>query len=324
MRKISCLVLVVLSGLTIRVVRAIGFPEAEINNGIVHARLYLPDSEKGYYRGTRFDWSGVMPILEYKGHSYCGQWFEKYAPTIHDAIMGPVESFSPVGYDDAGGRFVQIGVGVLARTGESPYSPFTYYKVLDPGTWKVKLSPDQVDFLHQLKDTAYSYDYRKIVQLVKGRPELVLAHSLKNTGTRALETDVYDHNFFVLDERPTGPGLELRFPFLLTSEDARGLGELAAIRGNSIMFLRQLVDRESVYAVLHGYGDQPTDYDIRLENHMTGAGLRITCDRPLSKLVYWGSPKTLCPEPYVRVKVQPGETFTWRITYEFYICDRRN
>jgi hypothetical protein len=75
---------------------------------------------------------------------------------------------------------------------------------------------------------------------------------------------------------------------------------------------------------LHGYGDQPTDYDIRLENHMTGAGLRITCDRPLSKLVYWGSPKTLCPEPYVRVKVQPGETFTWRITYEFYICDRRN
>jgi hypothetical protein len=321
MNKIPCLVFVILSGLTISAVSAIGFPEAEISNGILHARLYLPDSEKGYYRGTRFDWSGVMPALEYEGHSYCGQWFVKYAPTTHDAIMGPVESFSPLGYEDegAGGGFVQIGVGVLARPEGSPYSPFKYYKVLDPGSWKVKRSPDKVEFVHQLKDTAYSYEYKKSVRLLKGKPELVLTHSLKNTGKRVIETDVYDHNFFLLDHQPTGPGLVLRFPFLLTSEDARGLGELAAIRGDSIVLLRQLADRESVYAVLHGYGGQPTDYDIRLENHVTGAGLRITCDRPLSKLVYWGSPKALCPEPYIRVKVQPGETFTWRILYEFYI-----
>lgn len=319
MKKIPCLVFVVLSGLTISAISASGFPAAEISNAILHARLYLPDSEKGYYRGTRFDWSGVMPVLEYKGHSYCGQWFEKYAPTTHDAIMGPVESFSPLGYESGGGRFVQIGVGVLARPKESPYSPFTYYKVLNPGSWNVKRSPDQLEFLHQLKDTDYSYEYKKSVRFLKGKPEMVLAHRLKNTGKRVIETDVYDHNFFLLDHQTTGPGLVLRFPFRLTSEEARGIGELAAIRGDSIVLLRQLADKESVYAVLHGYGDQPTDYDIRIENHITGAGLRITCDRPLSKLVYWGSVKALCPEPYIRVKVQPGETFTWRILYEFYI-----
>ena len=320
MKKISYLVLVVLSGLTISAVSAIAFPEAEIGNSILHVRLYLPDSEKGYYRGSRFDWSGVMPVLEYKGHSYCGQWFEKYAPTTHDAIMGPVESFSPLGYEGAGtGRgFVQIGVGLLARADGSPYSPFKYYKVLNPGAWKVKRSPDKVEFLHQLNDAAYSYAYKKAVQLIKGKPELVLTHSLKNTGKRVLETDVYDHNFFLIDHQPTGPGLVLRFPYRLTSEEARGLGQLAAIQGDSIVLLRQLVGEESVYAVLHGYGDQSSDYDIRLENHNTGAGLRITSDRPLSKLVYWGSPKTLCPEPYIHVTVQPGETFTWRIAYEFY------
>jgi hypothetical protein len=320
MKKISYLMLVVLSGLTISAVSAIGFPEAEISNGILRARLYLPDSEKGYYRGTRFDWSGVMPVLEYKGHSYCGQWFEKYSPTTHDAIMGPVESFSPLGYEDAGtgAGFVQIGVGVLARADGSPYSPFKYYKVLNPGAWKVERSPDKIEFLHQLNDATYSYTYKKTVQMLKGKPELVLTHSLKNTGKRVLETDVYDHNFFLLDQQPTGPGLVLRFPYLLTSEEARGLGELAAIQGNSIVLLRQLAGGESVYAVLHGYGDQSRDYDIRLENHNTGAGLRITSDRPLSKLVYWGSPKTLCPEPYIRVTVQPGEIFSWRIAYEFY------
>ena len=30
-------------------------PMAEITNGMVHARLYLPNAERGYYRATRFD-----------------------------------------------------------------------------------------------------------------------------------------------------------------------------------------------------------------------------------------------------------------------------
>ena len=39
------------------------FPQAEISNGQIHAKLYLPDPQKGYYRATRFDWSGVISSL---------------------------------------------------------------------------------------------------------------------------------------------------------------------------------------------------------------------------------------------------------------------
>jgi hypothetical protein len=67
------------------------FPQTEITNGIIRARLYLPDSVNGYYQGVRFDWSGVFASLDYKEHSYYGQWFEKYDPKLHDAIRGPVE-----------------------------------------------------------------------------------------------------------------------------------------------------------------------------------------------------------------------------------------
>ena len=35
------------------------------------------------------------------GHSFSGQWFEKYDPLLHDAVMGPVEAFSPLGYEEA-------------------------------------------------------------------------------------------------------------------------------------------------------------------------------------------------------------------------------
>jgi len=297
-------------------VRAQAPPEAAISNGIIHARFYLPDTAVGYYRSSRFDWSGVMPSLDYAGHSYFGQWFPKYSPTIHDAIMGPVESFSPLGYG-AGDTFTEIGVGVLVRPDTGVYSPFRYYPIKDAGLWEVKRRRRQVEFRQTLK----GYVYTKTVSLTKGKPQLVITHRLRNTGSRPIETEVFDHNFFVTDSQTVAPGIVLKFPFALTAEQARGLGDLAVIRGDSIAILRSFGTRESVYAVLHGYGPSSADYDIRLENHITGAAVRIHADRPLSKLIYWGSVKTLCPEPYIRVNLAPGKTFDWTLYYDFYIVN---
>jgi len=296
------------------------FPQANISNGILQARIYLPDAEKGYYRGTRFDWSGVMPRLDYDGHSFFGQWFETYAPTIHDAVMGPVECFWPLGYERAaaGGPFVQPGVGILVRPDTAAYSPFKYYRILDPGDWKVKRSRSRIEFRHRLKGAEYGYIYTKTITLTKGRPEMVIAHTLMNKGQRAIETNVYDHNFFLIDSLSLAPGRELKFPFMLRAEAARGLGEKAAIRGDSIVILRSFTAGETVYAILHGYDSSANDYDIRLEDHRTGAGVHITADRPLSKLVFWGSVKVMCPEPYIHVSVPQGSSFTWTIRYELY------
>ena len=81
------------------------FPHAEISNREIRAKLLLPNADTGYYRGSRFDWSGVIESLTYKGHSYFGKWFAHYSPTQHDAIMGPVEEFrsedGALGYAEA-------------------------------------------------------------------------------------------------------------------------------------------------------------------------------------------------------------------------------
>src|ERR1051326_2122289 len=107
---------------------AADFPQAEISNGLIRAKLYLPDAEKGYYRATRFDWSGVISSLQYKGHEFFGQWFPRYDPKLHDSITGPVESFktgdTALGYDEAkpGETFIRIGVGVLRKPEERQYN----------------------------------------------------------------------------------------------------------------------------------------------------------------------------------------------------------
>jgi hypothetical protein len=60
------------------------------------------------------------------------------------------------------------------------------------------------------------------------------------------------------------------------------------------------------------------DYDFRIENHRSGAGVRIKGDKPLARMVFWASPTVSCPEPYIHIKADPGKEFKWAISYQFY------
>jgi len=296
-------------------------PQHTISNKLITANLYLPDTAIGYYRATRFDWSGVIPSLKYKGHSFFGQWFENYNPKTHDAVMGPVESFAPLGYEEAkpGGRFVMIGVGALKRPSQRTYSPYNLYDIIDPGKWTVKRKKDRVEFVQELKDsTGYGYIYTKTVLLVKGKPKLTLQHTLKNIGTKAIESEVYNHNFPVIDRQLTGPEMRVIFPFNVKAE-GRGWGTLAKTDGKEIVFLKGIEKRDQVYSAgLQSLDNAPPAYDIKVQNQKTGAGMRITSDAPLSKLVFWACTTTACPEPYIKVSVPPGAEMKWNINYEFY------
>lgn len=315
----------ILFGLTLIAMSFTKFPQTEISNGLIHATILLPDATKGYYRGTRFDWSGNMASLEYSGHTYFGQWFTKYSPEIHDVIMGPVEDFTPLDYSETkrGESFVKIGVGTVYKPDDKPYIFSRVYELINAGKWSVKKSSDNILFIHDLNDKTYSYHYEKSVRLIKDKPELVLNHTLKNTGNHTIETSVYDHNFFIIDKHPIGPGLVVKLPFNLKLDETGpgiiGMGELAEIQGNQISFLRTIGNGEEVeFPLLTGFGTSSTDYEIRIENRITGAGVKITCDQPLLKLAFWACPTTLCPEPYIKIKVEPGKEITWSIKYEFY------
>jgi len=322
MKRVCALVgftLILLAGLLI----AADPPTADISNGEVRARFYLPDPDIGYYRATRFDWSGVIASLDYKGHSYFGQWFEKYDPKIHDAITGPVEEFTSeqpgFGYNDAkaGGAFLRIGVGAVKKPAQTPKDRFFTYDITDPGRWTVQRGPDWISFAQEVPSTdGYAYLYRKTVRLTKGKPELVLEHSLKNTGQKAIETEVYDHNFFVIDNQGSGPDFVVQFPF-----EAKATGDVKDIldvRDKQVTFRRKLEKNETVLTPISGFGGNASDYNIALENRKSGAGVRVTSDQPLSRVVFSSAAKVVSPEAYVSVKVAPGRERQWRIAYEFY------
>lgn len=295
------------------------FPQSSISNGIIEAVFYLPDTTNGYYRGVRFDWSGVMPELNYKGHTYFGRWFDKYDPYIHDAIMGPVNDFSPIGYDGAkpGGRYVKIGIGTLLRPDDQPYTFSKQAKLVNPGKWKIKSKKDQIMFRHTLSDEPCSYSYTKTIRLVTGKPVMIMTHTLENTGKLAIETNVYNHNFLVMDNQPTGPDFTVEFPFKLSGTFRRGADEAGYV-DNKIIFYKEILSGETAHGGnIEGFSDKADDNNILVLNSKTGTGVRITCDRPLSRVVFWASHKVLSPEPYTNIRIEPGEKFNWTISYEF-------
>ena len=336
-------------------------PAASISNGVVRAKLNLPDVNDGYYRGTRFDWSGSVLSLESGGHTYFGQWFPRWDPKVHDSITGPVEDYAPLNYTESkpGETFVKIGIGVLRKMDEQPYRFSAAYELLDTGKWAVRTGPDFVEYQHELADpkSGYAYVYTKTIRLTAGKSQMTIEHNLRNTGTKAIDTNVYNHGFFMLDSQPTGPDITVTFPFELKA--AREMTGLAEVKGKQIVYLKELQEtapapasgapaggaaqggapgsgaqggapggrgasgggrggRQQASTLIEGFSADTKDFDIRVENHKTGAGVRITADRPLWRVNFWSIRTTVCPEAYVEVKADPGKETSWRLTYDFY------
>jgi hypothetical protein len=141
-------------------------PTAEIANEELRAKIYLPDAKDGFYKGTRFDWSGVIFSLQYKGHEFYGPWFTKTDPNTRDfvydcndiiagpcsAITGPVDEFKPIGFERAksGETFIKIGVGALRKGSDNKYDNYFMYPVADGGKWTLRKGRDYAEFTQQL------------------------------------------------------------------------------------------------------------------------------------------------------------------------------
>lgn len=272
--------------------------------------LHLP--EDGFYQGTRFDRSGVFEGIRWRGTELCGQWFERYDPFAHDAVQGPAEEFSAIGYEQApvGGRFLKIGVGWLQRPDDAPYDRFRLYPVLEGGQWTVETSSTSVRFCQEL-DGAYTY-VKEVV--LTGPSGFEIRHSL--TASRLLEGSVYNHHFFTLGRLAVGPSRALAFPFVPEGTWRAAYDSVAFVE-NGIRFSRALQPGESVFSGdVHQRGAEGMPYALTLSEGTLAVAIRG--DHPVTHMVFWANHRVACPEPYQAFSIAPGNCFRWIIQYQLY------
>ena len=302
-------------------------PSVLIGNGLITAKIYLPDAEKGFYRGTRFDQAGVIGNLTFEGQTFYGPWFDRVSPEVMDymftpegivggpdsAISGPVEEFAPVGFEEAppGGSFLKIGVGRLKKPDAEAYDHYRIYAIADAGLRSTLTAKDRVSFVQDVRE---AYRYAKTLRLLPGKPQLLIEHVLTNESAKTISTTVYDHNFLILS--PGNRDIVASFPFAI-APDTNPDPALVRIEGNRFAYQRALAGKEGVSFHISGFGESKTDYDIRVANAKTGAGMRVTANQPLTKINVWSIRSVMAVEPYIAIDLKPGATKRWAYVYTY-------
>ncbi len=334
-------ILVVLAATCLSLAAAAQNPTASISNGQIKATVYLPDAEKGYYKGTRFDWSGQVASLVYKGHNLIGKWYTKTDPNVldlefrgDDIVTGPTttmvgvpEEFaslparSAFGWEDAkvGGTFVKIGVGVLRKPDEKKYDHFRLYEIVNRGKWTVKRTASSVTFTQTVNDpgSGFGYVYTKKVSLVPGKAQMTIEHTLRNTGTKTINGMTYDHNFQRWDDQTPGPDYSMMFAYEPRTTDSLD-GVPLAFLGKTINFTRPLAGKDSLRVSTIGFGPDARDYDFRFENKKLGIGWHAVGDKPLLQAVVWSIRSAFAIEPFISYSIEPGKDFSWKLSYDAY------
>jgi hypothetical protein len=306
-------------------------PNRVISNDIVSAKVYLPD-KFGFYRATRFDHAGMITHITYKGQDYGRYWFVKTSPVVknftYDAdglvahnnniAAGPVEEFGENGFETTGpgGRFLKIGVGILKRDNDI-YDRFHTYPILNQGRRTTTATKTSIRFDQVIANdpSGYGYSYTKTVRLLPGKPTLLIEDRLKNTGKKEIDTTVYNHHFMTIS--PGEDGVELQAPFTLAHTRPMP-ADVVKFDGAHMTYLRGLTGQEQVASDLTGFTNAVSDNDFRVTNTKTGYGVRIRADLPVTRLLWWSVPSTMGIEPYMDIKLKPGEEKRWTHRLDYY------
>jgi hypothetical protein len=317
-------------------------PQAEIKNEQIRAKIYLPDAKQGFYRATRFDWSGVIFDLEFAGHRLYNPWFSSTDEAVRDfvyktdgiaaapnsAMTGPVEEFQkPIGYDTAkpGETFLKIGVGLLKKADNDPYQFAKHFELADGGTWTTHKTASSITFEQVLgtPQSNYGYIYTKTLRLVGKEAQLVIEHHLKNTGQSPIQTVVYDHNFLTIDKDNIGSDYSITVPYQIKPTRAPD-AKFVNIEGNKADYIANLQGEDRVSFGLQGFSDSPKDYDFRVVNKGAQLEVRIVGDHPLTNASVWSIRDVIAVEPFVTISVDPGKEVAWTYTYTYSDLSKRH
>ena len=94
--------------------------------------------------------------------------------------------------------------------------------------------------------------------------------------------------------------------------------KVARLDGADLTFTGPL-DKGTIYMELDGFGEKSAGFAVKARDTKTGFGVKITGNVPVREWHVWGIKTALCPEPFVDIKLDPGETKKWATRYELFV-----
>ena len=268
------------------------------------------------YRGSRWSWSGfITQVTLDASHNFCTSEGEGEGSSRGVGLCNEWGIFVPVGFDSArpGERFPKLGVGLLTKPDEEPYS-FTRAYEIEPFERHIERSASTCRtqiVTEPLECRGYAARLAETFSVEENR--LRIETEIENVGSEPIETHEYRHNFLAIDGAEIGPDYTLSVPYRIEAS-----GEVAPdlrIGEREVGFTR--TPRNAFLQVLGGAASAGAGawWELR---HASGVRVRETISVALEEQKVWGAAHVLSPEAFVTVSVEPGERQAWAREYAFF------
>lgn len=274
------------------------------------------------YNFSRFDWTGKIVSVNYKGIYLSG--IEKLIPEnknqIGKAFYNEFGIDKPIAFDETaeGDWFHKIGIGALQKEGDQ-YDFNKEYKI-QPASFDLSFEENKVSIECTSENiNGYSYVLKKEIEIHENGFEI--RYRLLNTGDKPIVTNEYNHNFLAINEELIGSEYILKFPFLLNPDlfDATVNPEGKVEIGQNEITFNSTPEEQFFYSNLTGGKQANASWE--LINTKTKIGIRETGSFKTTRVNLWGWKHVISPELFYDINIKPGQEIEWSRTYNIFEID---
>lgn len=278
--------------------------------------MRIDDPLEGY-QSSRFDWTGKVVALDFKGKPLLVSEREDgaHGERMGSGLYNEFGMNSPLGFEETlmGDWFHKIGVGLL-RKEEEHYHFGTSYPI-QPATFAVAQESNRVviDCISE-QYNGYAYRLKKTFELRE--QGFLIQYSLENTGDKAILTEEYVHNFVAINQKSIGAAYSLKFRFPLQSAcfgETVNPEEKVVIGQDEITF-KGALEEEFFFSNLNG--SEQVEGQWELMHREENVTIRETTNIPSSLVNLWGKKHVISPEIFIALNIQPGQQKRWERRYQ--------
>ena len=281
-------------------------------------KIYVDLPDEGY-SNSRFDWTGKIKAVEYNGKPITTSEtpnqtnYQLYGAGFYNEFG--IET--PLGYEETkdGEWFHKIGVGLLKKEG-SVYDFHKHYEI-KPADFEVHTETNKIRFIcTSASVNGYSYVLEKEIELQDHG--FNVRYHLQNTGTKAIVTDEYNHNFILIDNQPIGRDYELDFPFSIKPKlfNKTVNPEEKVLLGSQDIKFTDTPTTDFFFSNLSG--GKSVNAQWELLNRKNNIRISEQGDFATEAINLWGQKDVICPELFIQLNILPGQSKRWSRCYKIY------
>ncbi len=265
------------------------------------------------YRRPRFDWSGnIKQVKLDQTHTFCSA--DNRPPQqicggfglMNEFVLSDQQTFGDPIYD---GLFIKMGVGILRNhTRDELYSQKTDYPIWQQLEYSESYCYDCYTVLAVQRDfCGYAYSLCKEITIKDN--ELTISYTVRNTGSKHIYFEEYNHNFFCLNKKGRADKHYLQLDYTPI------LSNTIDFKVNNNQILLNKLDSGAVHTEITGFGEQPGS--MTLVDCESGLSVSETLSEAASRFNLWVMRDVICPELFIRQSVPPDSSRRWFRKYCF-------